>query len=182
MREPATNTRARRDLKALHSQTFRRQRRQAREAVKREVARLLAEHEDQRRQFRFPPLSAEQREAVIEGFRQRVAVPSNDGSMPWSDIEVLQDRVRETEDCPGASASRFPRRADETRALIVTYRLLIYAALSLCIFLRFGGFIWPSVRQNTPCCRSQRVIRSAGDVWKQWMSSRGPRPFPRYDR
>ena len=92
------HARARRDLKALNSQTFRRQRRQAREAVKREVARLLAEHEDQRRQFRFPPLSAEQREAVIEGFRQRVAVPSNDGSMPWSDIEVLQDRVRETED------------------------------------------------------------------------------------
>jgi hypothetical protein len=90
--------RARRDLKALNSQTFRRQRRQAREAVKREVARLLAEHEDERRQFRFPPLSPKQRKAVIEGFRQRVAVPSDHGSMPWSDIEVLQDRVREAED------------------------------------------------------------------------------------
>jgi hypothetical protein len=92
------HARARRDLKALNSLTRRRQRRQAREVVKREVARLLAEHEEERRQLRFPPLSPEQREAVIEGFRQRVAVPSDDGSMPWSDIEVLQDRVRETED------------------------------------------------------------------------------------
>jgi hypothetical protein len=66
--------------------------------VKREVARLLAEHEEERRELRFPPLSRDQREAVIEGFRQRVVVPSDDGSMPWSDIEVLQNRVRETED------------------------------------------------------------------------------------
>jgi len=68
------HARARRDLKALNSLTRRRQRRQAREVVKREVARLLAEHEEERRQLRFPPLSPEQREAVTEGFRRRVAV------------------------------------------------------------------------------------------------------------
>ena len=88
------HARARRDLDAFLSLKFRRQRRQARE---REVELLLAEHEEQRRRFRFPPLSPEQREAVIEGFRQRVVVPSDDGSMPWSDIQVLQDRLREAE-------------------------------------------------------------------------------------
>jgi hypothetical protein len=82
----------------LSSLTFRRQRREAREAVRREVARLLAEHEDECRRFRLPPLSPEQRAAVIEGFRQRVTVPSDHGSMPWSDIEALVDRVRKTED------------------------------------------------------------------------------------
>jgi len=86
------HARARRDLKALLSLTFRRQRREAREVAKREVARLLAEHEEERRQLRFPPLSPEQRAAIIEGFRQRVAVPSDHGSMPLSDIEVLQDQ------------------------------------------------------------------------------------------
>jgi hypothetical protein len=39
--------------------------------------------------------SPEEREGVIEGFRQRVVVPSNDGSMPSSDIQVLQDLLRE---------------------------------------------------------------------------------------
>jgi hypothetical protein len=34
----------------------------------------------------------------IDGFRQRVVVPSDDGSMPWSDIQVLQDRLREADD------------------------------------------------------------------------------------
>jgi hypothetical protein len=91
------HARARRDLKALLSLMCRRQRRQVRGLMKREVARLVAEHEDERRQLRFPPLSPEQREAVIEGFRRRVAVLSDNGSMPWSDIELLQDRVRETE-------------------------------------------------------------------------------------
>jgi hypothetical protein len=43
-------------------------------------------------------LSPEQREAVIDGFRQRVAVPSDDGSMPWSDVQVLQNRLREADD------------------------------------------------------------------------------------
>jgi hypothetical protein len=33
-------------------------------------------------------VSPEEREAVIEGFRQRVVVPSNDGSMPSSDIQA----------------------------------------------------------------------------------------------
>jgi hypothetical protein len=55
-------------LEAFLSQKFRRQHRQAREVAKREVERLLAEHEEQRRRLRFPPLSPEQREAVIEGF------------------------------------------------------------------------------------------------------------------
>jgi hypothetical protein len=86
------------DLEAFLSQKFRRQRRQAREVVKCEVERLLAEHEEQRRRLRFPPLSPEQREAVIEGFRQRVVVPNDDGSMPWSDIQMLQDRLREADD------------------------------------------------------------------------------------
>jgi hypothetical protein len=92
------HARAQRDLKEFLSQKFRRQRRQAREAIKREVERLLAEHEEQRRRFRLPPLSPEQREAVIEGFRQRVVVPIDDGSMAWSDIQVLQDRLREADD------------------------------------------------------------------------------------
>jgi hypothetical protein len=92
------HARAQRDLKEFLSQKFRRQRRQAREIVKREVERLLAEHEEQRRRLRFPPLSPEQREAVIEGFRQRVAVPSDDGFMPWSDFQVLQDRLRDADD------------------------------------------------------------------------------------
>jgi hypothetical protein len=90
--------RARRDLEAFLSEKFRRQRRQAREVVKGEAERLLAEHEEQRRRLRFPPLSPKQREAVIDGFRLRVAVPSNDGFMPWSDIQVLQDRLREADD------------------------------------------------------------------------------------
>jgi hypothetical protein len=92
------HARAQRDLKEFLSQKFRRQRRQAREIVKHEVKRLLAEHEQQRRRLRLPPLSPEQREAVIEGFRQRVAVPSDDGSMPWSDVQILQDRLREADD------------------------------------------------------------------------------------
>jgi hypothetical protein len=92
------HARARRDLNEFLSQKFRRQHRQAREVVKREVGGLLAEYEEERRRFRLPPLSPEQREAVIDGFRQRVAVPSDDGSMPWSDIQVLQDRLREADD------------------------------------------------------------------------------------
>jgi hypothetical protein len=92
------HARARRDLEAFLSQKFRRQHRQAREVVKREVERLLAEHEEQRRRLRFPPLSPEQRKAVIDGFRQRVVVPGNDDSMPWSEVEVLQDRLREADD------------------------------------------------------------------------------------
>jgi hypothetical protein len=60
--------------------------------------KVVAEHEDERRQLRIPPLSPEERAAVIEGFRQRVTVRGDHGFMPWSDIEVLIDRVRETED------------------------------------------------------------------------------------
>jgi hypothetical protein len=90
--------RARRDLEAFLSQKFRRQHRQAREVVKREVRGLLAEYEEERRRFRLPPLSPEQREVVIDDFRQRVVVPSDDGYMPWSDIQVLQDRLREADD------------------------------------------------------------------------------------
>ena len=84
------HARARRDLKAFLAQRFRRQRRQAREVVKGEVERLLAEHEEERRRLRLPALSPEQREAVIDGFRKRVVVPSDDGSMPWSDIQVCR--------------------------------------------------------------------------------------------
>jgi hypothetical protein len=91
------HARAQRDLKEFLSQKFRRQRRQAREVAKGEIERLIAEHEEQRRRLRFS-LSPEQREAVIEGFRQRVVVPSDNGSMPWSDIQVLQDRLREADD------------------------------------------------------------------------------------
>jgi hypothetical protein len=92
------HARARCDLEEFLSQKFRRQRRQAREIVKREIERHLAEHEEQRRRLRLPPLSPEQRETVIEGFRQRVVVPSNDDSVPWSDVQVLQDRLREADD------------------------------------------------------------------------------------
>ena len=92
------HARARRDLEAFLSEKFRRQRRQVREVEKGEIERLLAEHEEQRRRLRLPPLSPEQREAVIEGFRQRVAVPSDDGFMPWSDFQVLQDRLRDADD------------------------------------------------------------------------------------
>ena len=35
---------------------------------------------------------------LSRGFRRRVAVLSDPGPMPWSDIELLQDLVRETED------------------------------------------------------------------------------------
>jgi hypothetical protein len=63
-----------------------------------EIERLLAEHEEQRRRLRLPPLSPEQREAVIDGFRQRVVMPSDDGSTPWTEVRVLQDRLREADD------------------------------------------------------------------------------------
>jgi hypothetical protein len=89
------------------------QRRQAREVVKCEVERLLAEHEEQRRRLRLPSLSPEQREAVIEGFRQRVVVPSDDGFMPWSDIQVLQDRLREADD---ALERAKPKTAEHKRS------------------------------------------------------------------
>jgi hypothetical protein len=92
------HARARRDLETFLSQKFGRQRRQAREVAKREIEWLLAEHEEQRRSLRLPLLSPKQREAVIDGFRQRVAVPSDDGFMPWSDVQVLQDRLREADD------------------------------------------------------------------------------------
>ena len=85
------HARARRDLKEFIAQKFRRQRRRARQTVRREVERLLAEHEEERRQFRLPRLSPEERKAVIDGIRGRVAVPSDDGSMPWSNIQVVQD-------------------------------------------------------------------------------------------
>ena len=76
--------------------------------VKAEVERLLAEHGEERRRLRFPPLSPEQREAVIDGFRKRVVVPSDDdGSMPWSDIEVLQYRLREAEDALKRARAEF---------------------------------------------------------------------------
>jgi hypothetical protein len=97
-RASKVHARARRDLEEFLSQKFRRRRREAREMVKREVERLLAEHEEQRRRLKLPPLSPEQREAVMNGFRQRVGVPSDDGSMPWSDVQVLQHRLREADD------------------------------------------------------------------------------------
>jgi hypothetical protein len=75
LRASKEHARARRDLEAFLSEKFRRQRRQAREVAKREIKRLLAEHEEQRHRLRLPPLSPEQREAVIDGFRQRVVVP-----------------------------------------------------------------------------------------------------------
>jgi hypothetical protein len=59
---------------------------------------MFVEYEEELRRFRLPPLSAKEREAVIEGFRQRVVVPSDYDSMPWSKIQVLQDRLREADD------------------------------------------------------------------------------------
>ena len=67
--------RARRDLEAFLSQKFRRQRRQTREVVKCEVERLLRST-GAALQTRLPPLSPEQRQTFIEGFRQRVVVPA----------------------------------------------------------------------------------------------------------
>lgn len=81
----------RRDLQDFLSRKFRRQRRQTLEVVNREVGRLLAEHEEQLRRLGLPPLSPEQREPAIDGFRLRI--PSDDSSMPWSEIQVLQDRL-----------------------------------------------------------------------------------------
>jgi hypothetical protein len=49
------HARAQRDLKEFLSQTFRRQRRQARQMVKGEVGRLLAEYEEEHRRFRADP-------------------------------------------------------------------------------------------------------------------------------
>jgi hypothetical protein len=114
------HARAQRDLKEFLSQKFRRRRRETREIVKREVEQRLAEHEEQRRRLRLPPLSPEQREAVIEGFRQRVAVPSDDGSIPWSDIQVLQDRLREADDAlerAQAKAAQHKRSAHLGRSM-----------------------------------------------------------------
>ena len=41
------------------------------QVAKGEIERLLAEHDAQRRRMNLPPLSPEQREAVIDGFRRR---------------------------------------------------------------------------------------------------------------
>ena len=111
--------RSRRDLEAFLSEKFRRQRRQAREGGN---ARLsgFAEHEEQRHGLRLRPLSPEQQQAVIEGFRQRVVAPSSDGSMPWSDVQVLQDRLREADDAlerAQAEAARFKRSAHLGRSV-----------------------------------------------------------------
>jgi hypothetical protein len=109
------HARARRDLNEFLSRKFRRQRHQALDRVKREVERLLAEHEEQRRSLRLPPLSLEQRGAVIEGFRQRVAVPSDDRSMPWSDIQVLQDRLRDADDALDRAQAEAARHKTSAR-------------------------------------------------------------------
>jgi hypothetical protein len=37
----------------------------------------------------------ERRNAATEGIRQPVVLPIDDGSMPWSNIQVLQDQLRE---------------------------------------------------------------------------------------
>jgi hypothetical protein len=111
------HARAQRDLKEFLSRKFWRQRRQAREVAKGEIERLLAEHEEQRRRLRLPPLSPEQREAVIDGFRQRVAVPSDDGFMPWSEVQVLQDRLREADDA--LDRARAQAAPGEKKALVL---------------------------------------------------------------
>jgi hypothetical protein len=81
------------------SAEYRRRCREARQEAKREVQRLLEEHQKERREFRLPPLLGEKLEAVIQGFRQRVtaSVPF-DGATRWSNVCELQDKVRDAED------------------------------------------------------------------------------------
>jgi hypothetical protein len=79
----------------------------------------LRSNEEQIRRFGLPPLSSEQQQAVIEGFRQRVAVSSDEGSMRWSDVRVLQDRLRDADDAlerSQAEAAWYKRSAHPNRS------------------------------------------------------------------
>jgi hypothetical protein len=77
----------------------RRRRREARQEADREVQRLLAEHQRERRAIGLPPLLGEALERVAQGFRARVDVRvPHDRATRWPNIRDLQDRVRVAED------------------------------------------------------------------------------------
>jgi hypothetical protein len=81
------------------SAEFRRKRREAQKEAKREVQRLLGEHEEQRRELRLPPLSGEALDRVMQAFRQRAAVTVRFDPTPrWSNVRQLEDKVRDAED------------------------------------------------------------------------------------
>jgi hypothetical protein len=81
------------------SAQFRRKRREAQKEAKREVERLLDEHEEQRRAFAMPPLSGEALDRVIEGFRLRAAVSVPFDPTPrWPNVPQLENEVRDAED------------------------------------------------------------------------------------
>ena len=81
------------------SAEYRRKRREAQQEAKREVQRLLEEHQEQRRAFRMPPLSGDALDRVIQGFRQRAAVSVPFDPTPrWPNVDELEDRVRDAED------------------------------------------------------------------------------------
>jgi hypothetical protein len=81
------------------SPEYRRKRREARLEAKREVQRLLEDHQEQRRAIGMPPLSGEALDGVIQGFRKRVAITVPcDGANSWPDVHALQDKLRDAED------------------------------------------------------------------------------------
>jgi hypothetical protein len=80
------HARTQRDLEAFLSQKFLRQRRQTREIVKREVERLLAEHEERLRGDLRYLHCRPSNEKPLSRASDSECVLNNDGSMPWSDV------------------------------------------------------------------------------------------------
>lgn len=80
------HTRPQRDLKVILSQKFRRERRRAREVVKRDVERLLAEHEEERRADLGYLYCRWINEKLLSGASDSECALSKDGSRPWSDV------------------------------------------------------------------------------------------------
>jgi hypothetical protein len=88
----------------------------ARQEAEREVQRLLEEHREQRRAIGMPPLSGEALEAVIRGFRKRVAITlPRDGAISWPHVHALQDKLRDAEDnLERAKAEVRPRKGSRS--------------------------------------------------------------------
>ena len=73
-------------IKVILSQKFRRERRRAREVVKRDVERLLAEHEEERRADLGYLYCRWINEKLLSGASDSECALSKDGSRPWSDV------------------------------------------------------------------------------------------------
>jgi hypothetical protein len=97
------------------SAEYRRKRREAQQEAKREVQRLLEEHQGQRRDIGLPPLSGKALDDVLQAFRQRVAVSVPFDPTPrWPNVRELEDKVRDAEDAlerAKAEAIRAERQA-----------------------------------------------------------------------